>query len=266
MSVWQFIRTRLFFKHIIIIVAITFILIWGILRILDIYTRHGKHYVVPDVKGLTIAEIEANNYDGNFDFFIIDSVFDNKRPKGTVIEQEPVGGVNVKYKRKIYLTTVAIMPEMVNMPNLEDLTLRQALAMLETYGLRQGRLEYIPDLAENAVLQQKYKGRKINPGTPIEKGSRIDIVLGKGLKTDEGEEIVPDLLGKFRNEAVSLIGASSMNVGAEIYMDGKDTINARVVKQSPKAGEKKSYGHPIDIWYKSNKKFDFNSFLNDSIE
>ena len=265
MNAWQFLKSRVFWKHFIIIVLVSLILIWGIMKILDLYTRHGKYYVVPDVKGLTIDEIKAEKYKGNLKFVVIDSIFDNNHPKGSVVDQEPDPGTNVKYGRKIYLTTVAVLPEMVNMPDLQDLTLRQALALLETYGLKQGRLEYVPDIAENAVLEQRYKGKKINPGTLIEKGSRIDLVLGKGLNAEECEEIVPNLIGKFRDEAFLLSGKASMNIGTEVFLDNKDTVNARIVKQLPLPGQKICHGQPIDLWYRSNKKFNFSSFLKDSI-
>jgi hypothetical protein len=75
MSVWQFIQTRLFLKHLIIILVVTIVLIWSVLRILDLFTRHGESYVVPDLKNLTIAEIEANKYDGDFEYVVIDSIF-----------------------------------------------------------------------------------------------------------------------------------------------------------------------------------------------
>src|SRR5207244_4487249 len=94
--------------------------------------------------------------------------------------------------RTIYLTVNAMMPPLVKMPNLVDLTLRQASAKLETYGFKLGTLEYVPDLAKNAVLSQKVKGKKIEPGTLIEKGVTVTLVLGDGLS--DNKVSVPRLL------------------------------------------------------------------------
>ncbi|HRS53999.1 MAG TPA: PASTA domain-containing protein [Bacteroidales bacterium] len=261
MSIWLFFKSRVFIKNFIGIVVVTIFLTWFSLKLIDIYTRHNKTYIVPDVRGLTIDEISQIKQKGDLKFIIIDSIYDLKKPKGSVIAQDPAPGTKVKYGRKIYLTTITILPEMVNMPNLEDLTLRQALAILEIYGLKVGRLEYVPDIAENAILAQKYKGQNIQPNTPIEKGSKIDLVVGKGLNSSERDNITPNLIGKFRSEAIKLINEASMNVGSEIFMDGKDTVNARVFKQMPLPGQTKIYGQPVDLWYKSDKKFDFNTWL-----
>ena len=64
-------------------------------------------------------------------------------PKGSVIIQDPVAGSHVKRYRKIYLTTVTVLPEKVLMPDLIDLSLRQATATLETYGLKLDQAEAI---------------------------------------------------------------------------------------------------------------------------
>ena len=147
------------------------------------------------------------------------------------------------------------MPERVKMPNLIDLTLRQAISMLETYGLKVGKLSYIPDIAENSVLKQNFNGKAISPDVIIDKGSKIDLVLGKGL----GNETVsiPNLIGKSRDDARKAINSASLNVGVESFENEKDTINVEVYKQSPdKSQGYIRVGSAIDIWYKSKKESD----------
>ena len=127
--------------------------------------------------------------------------------------------------------------------------------MLETYGLKLGSLTYVPDIAHNAVLRQKYKGKEIKTGTLIEKGSKIDLVIGKG---DESiNTSIPDLYGKKQSQVMDLLRAASLNIGNEIFLDGNDTVHARVYKQKPDAHNSVQFGGTIDLWYRSDKKFDF---------
>ena len=71
------------------------------------------------------------------------------------------------------------------MPDLRDLTLRQAQSMLESAGLRLGKLRYIRSFDEDAVQNQLFEGRSIKTGTLIDKGSVIDLTVGMGAKAAE---------------------------------------------------------------------------------
>ncbi len=256
MSFITFIRSRIFWRHTLIALVLTIVLLWVSLRLLNAYTRHGSHIAVPDFKGVRMDELDDFASDHDVEFIINDSLYDYSMTKGTVAMQDPLPGTKVKKNRKIYLTVVALKPEKVSMPNLVDLTLRQATSMLETYGLRTGSLTYVPDIAHNAVLRQKYDGKDISAGTQIEKGSSIDLVLGKDQEnTSTG---VPDLYGKKRGEASELLQAASLNVGNEVFLDGNDE-HARVYKQQPGAKSSIQFGGSVDLWYRSDKKFDFNN-------
>ncbi len=250
-----FIKSRTFWKHTLIAIILTIVLLWVSLRLLNVYTRHGSSVTVPDFKGISIGALEDFASDYDVEYIINDSLYDYSMPKGTVVLQDPKPGTRVKKNRVIYLTVVALRPEQVAMPNLVDLTMRQAASMLETFGLKAGSLTYVPDIAHNAVLRQKYKGLDIKAGTMIEKGSRIDMVLGKDQEnTSTG---VPDLYGKTQSEASELLQKASLNIGNEVFLDGNDE-HARVYKQQPGQNASIQYGGAVDLWYRSDKKFDFN--------
>jgi len=211
MSLFGFLKSKVFLRHTLIAILITIVLIWVTLRLLSIYTRHGSYITVADFKGIPNAQIKAFAADHDMEPFVIDSLYDNALQKGTVAMQDPAPGAIVKKNRKIYLTVVANKPEQISMPNLVDLTLRQAIAMLETYGLKTGTFTYVPDIAHNAILRQKYKGQDIKLGTLIEKGSKIDLIIGKGDESSSTK--VPDLFGKKQSQANAVLEAESLNVG-----------------------------------------------------
>jgi eukaryotic-like serine/threonine-protein kinase len=255
MSFLGFIKSKIFLKNTLIAILVTIVLIWVVLRLLSLYTRHGSYITVADFKGVPIGQLDDFASDHDLQYVIIDSLYDYSLQKGTIAMQDPAPGTKVKENRKVYLTVVALKPEQTSMPNLVDLTLRQATAMLETYGLKTGALTYVPDIAHNAILRQKYKGKEIKTGTLIEKGSKIDMVIGKGEENTSTK--VPDLFGKKQSQALELLQAASLNLGNEIFLDGNDTVHARVYKQKPDAGNSVQFGGTVDLWYRSDKKYDF---------
>jgi len=261
MGIGAFIKSRVFLRHFLISLVVTAVLLFAVFQILAVYTFHGREVTVPDYVGLTLTELKSSATYSDFEFVVIDSVYDPQKEKGTIVTQDPLPKSKVKQHRKLYLTVIASVPEKVSMPDLKDLTQRQAIATLQTYGLQIGRMEYVPDIGTNAVLKQMYKGREVNPGTMLEKGATIDLVLGMGLG---GKRIhVPFLIGMTRSAASNLLAGDSLNMGAVIYMDTKDTINARVYKQSPaySSGLFLNIGQTIDIWFKKDESFDWNAYI-----
>jgi beta-lactam-binding protein with PASTA domain len=238
------------FRHILIIVAIYAVTIWCVLQWLKSYTQHGITVKVPTLSGKTPQELKALEKTLDLEFIINDSVYVFEAKKGTVIDQNPTGGSEVKQNRKVYITINAYKPPTIKMPKLIDFSLRQATAVLETYGLEVGNLKYEPDFAKDAVLRQLYKGREIEPGEPIVQESKIDLVLGDGLK---GEKVtLPDLIGMLRKQAVNKIKENALLLGSEVYDKSvEDTSKAIVYRQFPifDIEAKVNQGRSIDLFY-----------------
>lgn len=235
MSLKNFILSKVFVRHlglafVIVVSTIMLLLIW-----LNFYTRHGQARPVPDFRGLTLEQTTKLARKNKLRFQIIDSVYTNTVTAGCIVEQNPKAGFRVKKWRNIVLTINAFSPEMVVMPNLIDLPKRQAMMVIESSGLEMGQLEYKPDLSIDIVLEQQYNGKSIEAGDSIQKGSVIDLVLGKGLSNQRTS--VPDLTGMKLAPARSLILASSLNLGSYVYdntiLTGADSLNAVVYKQNP---------------------------------
>ncbi len=261
MKGWDFLFSRHFLRQLVIAAALGVIIIWGSLKLLDLYTLHGQSIQVPDLEGY--MEKEAGEILSSLDlrYVINDSLFDESRPEGSIAWQDPAPKTEVKRNRTIYLTTVAVLPEMVPMPDLVDLSHRHAMSILETHGLTVGRLEYQPDIARGAVLKQKFNEGIIEPGTPVQKGTAIDLVLGEGL--DENITIVPVVIGMAREEAIRALNRAALNVGKEAIMDDNKE-NIKVYLQDPDPLDGAQYvqaGSTVDLFYRSIDVFDFEEYL-----
>ncbi len=248
-----FLSGKQFWKHFMFAFGSLFLVVTLLFFWLKIYTHHGRAYAVPDFYGMTIEEVTQIVNEKEFRFKIIDSVFKNQALPGTVVDQNPFPGFRVKENRTIFLTINATNPEMVKMPNVVGVSLRQAMAILETHGLEVGRLKYVPDIAMNNVLRQQYKGKEIVTGELIIKGSAVELVLGEGLSSVEVS--VPDFTGLMYNYAKGKIVESSFNVGALIFdrtvLTLQDTLASFVWRQRPESVKTASIrlGSTIDLWF-----------------
>lgn len=227
-------------RNLLICVILVVVMIAGAIIFLNVVTKHNQELVVPDFSNMTVAEAEAVASQAGMRVDVTDSVFVKRMKKGAVRDQNPAPGAKVKEGRRISLTINALNAKKVTMPNLVGLSMRQALAELQSRGLVPGRLIYVEDMATNNVLRQLRCNREIEPGVSIESETVIDLVLG--LNPDsEASTYVPDLLGKRYMSAVDLVHKQSLNVKTlrfdDSVKDYDDSLNAMVYRQSPEASE-----------------------------
>lgn len=238
MSFTKFLISKSFFLNLLVSLILVGGVLWYIFNYLDDYTLHGQTITVPDLSGMTVAELDTFLVEKKLRYVISDSIFDANAKKGVVLEQDPKPDVKVKEDRRVYIVVNAMQAPKIKMPNLVDLSLKMAIATLETYGFNVGELEYKPDLARDAVIAQKINGEEMEPGTMVTKGATIDLVMGDGYSDEQIH--VPKLIGLRVEEAILLLKTSSLNAGGFTYDESvisvSDTARARVWKQQPDYG------------------------------
>lgn len=217
-------------KHLTLMLAVSLGIIAVVFLFIKLYSRQGKEFVLPDMVGSNIEEMRA---DASLDieYVIVDSVFNEHDPGGRILTQDPKGGTMVKSGRKVYVTITSYSAEKTYLPDLCDLSLRQAVSQLYSMGLQGGTLRFVESPDRNAVLSLSQNGRTLQAGQEVNSGSRIDMVVGLG---DEGGfALVPFVIGKTAKEARREILSSSMNVGREVFDAGSSRANAVVYRQVP---------------------------------
>jgi len=261
MNFIQFITTRRFLKHLAYSISLFIVIAWITLTVLRLYTRHDQVAVTPNFVGLSMDQVNSLESSKNFDLVVVDSIYDYTRKPGSVISQDPMPETKVKPGRAIYLSLVSYMPEQVSMPALIDLSLRRAKALLQTYGLKLGNIRIAPDIAENAVLNATVNGIIVKPGTPIRKGSVVDLVIGSG--TGAGQPLIPFLIGKTRESARLELTRLGLKIGSESYAGSCDSTNAQVYEQNPVYvyGKRITGGTSFALTYKSGADLDFDEYI-----
>ena len=248
----QYFEQRIVLRNLILAFLI---LIFGtaiIMQLLRVYTRHNQNLSVPDFAGLTLTDAHLVAGERDLKVEVFDSVYLTDHEKGTVVDQHPGAGFRVKKNRTIFLTLNAINPAKVVIPDLVDLTFKQASAKLESFGLKVGHISYEPNIAISVVLAQRKSGRELVPGDSVIKGSSVDLVLVKGLSNEQAS--IPNLVGLSLAEAKITASERFLSVGAAVHdhtiVTDDDESVAIIFKQKPEPapGTKLPLGSAIDVW------------------
>lgn len=236
------------------IVLVILLLFFGSLGML---TRHNKNERVPYVVGKNVVEAKQILESRGFEVELQDSVYIDTTARLSVVRQSPDGDALVKANRTIYLTINRAVAPLVEMPDLKGFSYMSAKLYLQSLGLRLGDTSYTPDIAKNAVRDQLIAGKAIAPGTKINMGTSVDLVLGSGVGDTEGN--VPDLMNMTLAQARDYLSNLNVSIATVVPMGNvADTANAFIVKQSPmpytqmqdgtRTPNKIRSGQLIDIW------------------
>lgn len=218
--------------------------------ILGIITRHGANKDVPNFVGSTVEQAEDLAERGKLQIIVNDSLYVPMYAGGVILEQRPSAGKDkVKSGRKIYVTINASQQRKVEVPYVAGYSLRQAKSNLMTAGLEIERLEYVNDIANNYVLDQKYRGEVMKKDSvvmaPI--GSRITLVVGR-----DGNhfEPIPNLSGMTLRQVKSTLWDKGFNLG-EVEFDGSLDMagqnSARVYFQWPAPDTEGKQGREVAV-------------------
>lgn len=90
---------------------------------------------------------------------VIDSVFVRDKKLGTIIEQIPAVNSAVKTKRPIYLIINSRQVRQIPVPDVNDVSFRQADAMLKSNWQNVSSVEYSPSEYKDLVIAIKYRGQ-----------------------------------------------------------------------------------------------------------
>jgi beta-lactam-binding protein with PASTA domain len=191
MSLRKYLTSRVFFGQILIALAIIAVLGYLFIHWLTFTTDHGHEITVPDLRKLTVEQVEDKLNELDLDYVLLDSVdFRSEFPKFSVVEQDPLPGEKVKVGRKVYIKINASGFSSVKIPDLIEKTYREAVPTLKALGLEEGTITYIPNLGKDMVLEMRYKGRNLKVGDRVLKSSKIDLVLGDGKASYVDESTV----------------------------------------------------------------------------
>jgi len=190
-------------------------------------SRPAPTYAVPDVGGDSVAVARGLVGTEHLVLAIVARQWSSTASRGLVVSQVPLAGTRLLAKQTVSVT-VSLGPEPVAVPPLATFDLTQATSVLESAGLRLGKVARqtswtVPD---GVVISWSGKGHKLLPNSAVS----VVVSVGKPMAT------VPSLVtGTTYARAEALLARLGFRVHEEEYY--RDTVPAGVVlSTSPAPG------------------------------
>lgn len=234
-------------KVIISIVAVAALLFLFNSVLMPWYVKHTNTVQVPDIVGLNFLEAKAKIEEVGLEVKQGDVKYDESKPIGLVLDQNPPAGQMVKMDRRIYLT-VCGGEQLIEVPKLFGKTLRDAKFTLEQRNLEIGEIvkKFSHELQEDYVLNQV-----IQPGMKVKKSTKVDLIVSNGPEI--GSLRIPDLIGKKLEDAKKIISDNNLKIGKINYISSKDVAPGQILDQYPKKDKSATQSTVVDLFV--SKKF-----------
>ncbi len=168
--------------------------------IMPSYTRHGVSVRVPDVENRSFEEAKRLVQNRNLKAKRQVGHYNPNIERETVLDQNPPPNSAVKPGRRVYLTVNAGGVSMVNVPDLNGLSIREAKNRVVSFGLNVGSIkrDSTPSPYPNTVT-----GQRPEPGDSLKRGGTVNLWYSTGLGTDSVE--VPNVVGQTAKQAQSFL-------------------------------------------------------------
>ncbi len=165
-------RARLIFTAVIVIFGLLVVAYFSYTIFMDVPVVE-----VPDVVGYDLAEAESILQQEGLNYAVAEERINHPElEENKVVNQSPAAGEEIRQAREITLV-ISAGPEYVEIPDLENMTLREARITLESRGLTVGEEKY--DFSREH-RQDIVIGTEPPAGDEIVQGSEIDIIVSQG--------------------------------------------------------------------------------------
>ena len=194
------------------------------------YTKYNEGVTVPDVTKISLSDAQSRLASIGLRSEVLDRRANAAYPADYIIDQSPSPLQIVKPNRKIYLTVnTAERPKAV-VPNLINMSLRNAEMQLQNGGFQLGSITYESSRFRNTILSQSEA-----PGDTLAKGSVIHLTVSDGL--GQRKVPVPELIGLKLTEAQQQIRRAGLRVGEIRFEPTKDVVPNTIIGFSPREEE-----------------------------
>ena len=189
---FSFKTNKFFWLNIIAMIVVVVVMVFGVLKWLDIHTHHGETVMVPDVKGMTVEEATKMFRNHGLVCVVSDIKYVKDKAAGIVLDLKPGVGDKVKEGRTVYLTVNTQDIPLRVIPDVADnSSLRQAEAKLQSAGFKLTEIQLIHG-EKDWVYGVKYQGRQLAAGEKVPVGASLTLMVGNGAGDMTEEDIIGD--------------------------------------------------------------------------
>jgi len=230
-------KTYLSLLGLVIFGALTLLLLDNV--IMPAYTNYDEGVTVPDISQISLQEAQKELTDYGLRYEIAERRSNTAYPTDYVIDQTPSSSEIVKPQRKVYLTVNTEANPTVKVPEVVDLSYRNAKIQLQNNGLRVGTVSYESSRFKNSVLRQS-----VTANTVVPKGTAIDLAVSDGL--GEKKVVIPNIEGLRLSEAQQKLQDRGLRVG-EIKFKPSKKVEPNVILSYSPANKKIVVGETLKL-------------------
>jgi beta-lactam-binding protein with PASTA domain len=166
--------------HLLAVLALSLVAIYATLKYIDAYTNHNQAVLVPDVKGLQMEEAIPFLEQNFLRYEVIDSIYSKEFNPGAIVELSPEVNAKVKKNRIISITVNAKTEKSAIIPEVTDLSYRQAYADLKSRGFRYVEKKLVTGEYYDLTVGVEYEGKLVNSGTRVPLTANLFLVVCDG--------------------------------------------------------------------------------------
>ncbi len=232
-------RRKRRFPWFILLVLLMAALAWGGLSLLRGWLEVPT-VAVPDVTGKSLSEANRMLQEAGLVGAVVAEKYDESVASSHIISQQPEPGEMVRAGRTINLT-VSMGQEFTVVPELADLSVREAMLQLSAEGLELGsvRTRNHPTVPADTIISQNPRA-----GTRVAKGTQVDVEVSAGAETLT--VVVPNLVGDTQGGAVGKLESLKLEAGA-ISRRVSNIPEGIVLDQDPTPGTELKEGSTVDL-------------------
>lgn len=182
--------------------------------IMPAYTNYDEGVTVPDVSQVSLEEAQERLTSYGLRYELADRRSNTAYPADYVIDQTPAAAELVKPGRKVYLTVNTESNPTVEVPEVVNLSKRNAEIQLQNHGLQVGTISY------ETSRFKTVKRQSITPGDIVPEGTLVDLTIGDGLGQNTVE--IPNIKGLQLSEAQQKLQKVGLRIGEIRFQPSKE--------------------------------------------
>lgn len=239
--------------------GVLFVLCFSVYLVVDAvimpsYTRHDVSTRVPDVEALPYKEAETQLQDRDLQVERQVGRYNPNVDTGIVVDQTPLPSSKVKPGRRVYLTVNAGEIPMVQIPDLNGMSVREAKNRISSLNLEVGRVQEdpIPSPYAQTITEQEPP-----PGDSLQEGQAVHLWYSSGL--GDSQVAVPNVVGErvetardllLERELRHVVVDTSTSSDASSQDDGSDASESElfVLRQGHTPGSSVPAGTEIRLF------------------
>jgi len=190
-----------------------------------------RHEVeTPDIKGAKVRDALRILQKKRLGMVLLEERFSEVVPKGRIINQFPASGIRLKVDSTIRVI-ISKGKESLKVPDLVGKSLNSGELTLDSFSLQRGDIAYAhsSSMKKDHIIAQNPRA-----GDSVFKGDEVDLLVSLG--PDEKLFVMPDLIGKDINVALSKLKISHLPLNRIIYKFDDAYAENLVINQSPELG------------------------------